>query len=67
MIGPKSILRFMTDERETPLTYDDWSQLSAEERVATFKRLAPGEDDDFFLSLNAREQAKRQTGCSGTR
>jgi magnesium transporter len=45
-----------------PLTvaalHDIWPELSAEERVANFKRLPALEAGNFFAQLNAREQAQ---------
>jgi magnesium transporter len=43
---------------EPDLTPETWRQLSGPEKVAAFRRLPPGEDDEFFLSLSAREQAE---------
>jgi magnesium transporter len=37
---------------------DSWSLLSSDERLVGFKLLAPADADDFFLSLNAREQVE---------
>ncbi|MBC7927155.1 MAG: magnesium transporter [Bryobacteraceae bacterium] len=44
------------------LTADMWRDLSNAEQVAAFKRLPPGEDDEFFLSLTAREQSELVLG-----
>jgi magnesium transporter len=47
---------------QTVLSYEDlleaWSLLSPEERLEGFRLLAPDDADDFFLSLNARDQAE---------
>lgn len=48
----------MTKTRETGMTLEEWRLLPPEEQVAAFKALPPGEDDDFFLLLTAREQAE---------
>ncbi|HXG18632.1 MAG TPA: magnesium transporter [Methylomirabilota bacterium] len=37
---------------------DSWPLLSSDERLVGFKLLAPADADDFFLSLNAREQVE---------
>ena len=44
------------------LTIDSWRQLSSTAKIAAFKRLPPGEDDEFFLSLTAREQSELLLG-----
>ncbi len=44
------------------LTIDAWRQLSTAEKIAAFKLLPPGEDDEFFLSLTAREQSELLLG-----
>ena len=47
---------------QTVLSYEDlleaWSLLSPEERLEGFRLLVPEDADDFFLSLNARDQAE---------
>ena len=35
----------------------DWSTLDKQERLARFRSLPPGQDDDFFLSLEAHDEA----------
>jgi magnesium transporter len=40
------------------LSHDTWRQLSIEERVAAFRAIPPGDDDDFLLTLDAGEQAE---------
>jgi magnesium transporter len=40
------------------LTIDAWRQLSFADKIAAFKGLPPGEDDEFFLNLTAREQSE---------
>jgi len=42
----------------TELTIDSWRVLSLAQRVEAFKGLPPGLDDEFFLSLTAREQSQ---------
>jgi magnesium transporter len=49
----------MIEARDTSTRlHEIWPQLPAEERVAAFKALPPGEADDFFLSVAARDQAE---------
>jgi magnesium transporter len=49
----------MTDAHASgALSHDTWRQLSIEERVAAFRAIPPGDDDDFLLTLDAGEQAE---------
>jgi magnesium transporter len=49
----------MADERLTTSELRDvWPLLSGDERIDGFHQVDPGEADDFFLSLSAREQAQ---------
>lgn len=49
----------MTEPFATPVVdlWEEWPALDAEERLARFKQLPEEEADEFFLSLDPREQA----------
>ena len=51
-----------TERGEAIELWEAWPALDAEQRVAAFRRLPRAVADDFFLSLDPREQAELVTG-----